>query len=411
MTVHGNQSRSALTVTASDASRWRSLRNRARPRARQAAEQRPRPWYRVNLAEDADVAVIDIYDEIGYWGTTAADFIDELRAITANQIELHINSPGGDVYDGIAIYSALVDHPATVDVRVDALAASAASFIAQAGDRVTMGRNAEMMIHDAWGLCVGNAADMREMAELLDKASDNIASIYAARAGNGGTKTWRARMEGETWYSAQETVDVGLADKVAKTEPRRGTTTPAEDRWDLSLFAYKGRSEAPAPDRSPDASLGRPAPPGAPFGAIDPPADDPVADVENATCPECEADVPDDATTCPSCGADLSETDDAEKEPDALAGIDWESLPTLDRKALHVAMLDAADGAGLGVNTAPLREALEEFAYDADALRGHLLDMVNHVDPAPDLPPTPKPMPRHVDIDVLADSLREALSS
>src|SRR3990172_3374299 len=129
-----------LSVTARDAARWRTLRNKALTEALARAGLSdeplgaPRPWYRINNAAGmgGEPALIHLYAEIGYWGITAADFIDELREISADAIELHINSHGGDVYDGIAIYSALIDHQASVAVHVDALAASAASFIAQA---------------------------------------------------------------------------------------------------------------------------------------------------------------------------------------------------------------------------------------------------------------------------------------
>src|SRR5690606_8034659 len=103
-------------------------------------------------------------------------------------------------------------HQAHVTVIVDSLAASIASVIAMAGDRVVMAKNATMMIHDGHGLSIGNAADMREMADLLDKVSDNIASVYAERAG-GDVAEWRERMRAETWYSADEAVSAGLADE------------------------------------------------------------------------------------------------------------------------------------------------------------------------------------------------------
>jgi ATP-dependent protease ClpP protease subunit len=173
-------------------------------------------WYRIANADDR--AEVFIYGAIGdYMGeddTTAASFIRELRNITAPSIELHINSPGGLVFDGVAIYSALVNHDATVDVSIDGVAASAASFVAMAGDTVTIEKPAKMMIHDAGGLVLGNADDMREMAGLLDELSDTIADIYSGRAG-GTVEQWRAAMRAETWYSASEAVAAGLADRVA----------------------------------------------------------------------------------------------------------------------------------------------------------------------------------------------------
>jgi len=170
-------------------------------------------WYRIeNKAEAAEVY---IYDEIGYFGVTANDFVRDLRNVTSSKINLHLNTPGGDVFDGIAIFNALKAHKATVNVIVDGLAASAGSFIAMAGDRVAMAPHSKMMIHEAFGLAIGNAEDMAKMAERLDATSENIAGIYAERAGNDATH-WRALMKAETWFTDQEAVDAGLADEVAR---------------------------------------------------------------------------------------------------------------------------------------------------------------------------------------------------
>lgn len=198
-------------------------------------------WYRIANA-DSDRAEVFIYDLIDEWGVNANDFVRELRAVTAKAIDLHINSPGGLVFDGVAIYSALRNHAATVDVYVDGLAASAASFVAMAGDTVTIEKPAKMMIHDAAGLVIGNASDMREMAELLDELSDTIAGIYADRAG-GTVNTWRDAMRRETWYSAADAVKAGLADKVAndskaaEPEDRRSQQIRARARVALRRVA------------------------------------------------------------------------------------------------------------------------------------------------------------------------------
>lgn len=205
--------------------RLTALADRGRTMARRDASNRTTPgdWYRIGNAA-GDRAEVFIYDFIDEFGVNANDFVRDLRAITAKAIDLHINSGGGLVFDGIAIYSALKNHAATVDVFVDGIAASAASFVAMAGDTVTVEKPAKLMIHDAGGLVLGNAADMREMADLLDELSDTIAGIYADRAG-GKPADWRAAMQRETWYSAHQAVEAGLADKVAND------STPApEDR-------------------------------------------------------------------------------------------------------------------------------------------------------------------------------------
>jgi len=180
-------------------------------------------WYEIRARSESDTE-IHIYDEIGYFGVTAADFVRDLGKVSAKNITLRINSPGGDVFDGIAIFNALKAHRATVNVFVDGLAASAASFIAMAGDTVTMMGHSQLMIHDASGLCIGPAEDMRKMADLLDKISDNIASIYAEKAG-GTTDEWRDRMRAEMWLSDEEAVDMGLADQISGKEPTAHATT------------------------------------------------------------------------------------------------------------------------------------------------------------------------------------------
>lgn len=191
-------------------------------------------WYRV-IRNDAGPTRVDIYDEIGgswlFGGVTASDFVAELAQINGD-IEVHINSPGGDVFDGLAIYNSLAQRPGNVMTVVDGLAASAASFIAQAGTTRVIAPGAMMMIHDAAGACYGNASDMRDLAELLDKVSDNLASIYADRTGR--ADGWRDAMRAETWYTADEAVAAGLAHRVAERPAEQALSAVA--RFDLSVF-------------------------------------------------------------------------------------------------------------------------------------------------------------------------------
>ncbi len=217
----------------------------ARPRAQLVAGRTD--WFRItNLGNG--LAEVYIYDEVGFWGVTAADFANELRGVRAETITCHINSPGGEVFDGIAIYNALKQHPAKVTIYVDSLAASVASVIAMAGDRVVMGEGAQMMIHNAHGLCLGNETDMRQMADLLERQTDNLAGFYARRAG-GDKQKWRDLMAAETWFSADEAVAAGLADEATAFTPgdSRGVV---KAEWDLSIFRYPGRTAAPAPTAS-----------------------------------------------------------------------------------------------------------------------------------------------------------------
>lgn len=220
-----------------DLTKLRNLADAARAKAQKSQQRRDgRTWYRIENAIGGQAEVY-LYDMIGEWGITADAFVTELRAVPARNIELHVNCEGGEVFDGLAIYEAIRQHPAEVTAYVDGLAASAASFIVQAADRRVMARNARMMIHDAHGLTIGNAADMREMADLLDDLSNNLADIYADRAG-GTVEQWRAAMRGPngasdgTWYSAEAAVNAGLADEVA-ARPERAP----KDQVDTAVLA------------------------------------------------------------------------------------------------------------------------------------------------------------------------------
>lgn len=245
----------------------------ARPRAQ--LTQGRTDWYRITNSINGGPATVHVYDEIGYWGITASDFVRELASLNVAEIDLHINSPGGEIFDGIAICNALRSHPATVTTYVDGLAASIASVIAMAGDRIVMAPNSQLMIHDGSGLCIGSAAEMRQMAELLDRQSNNIAEVYAARAG-GTVEDWRALMEAETWYTAQEAVDAGLADEVASTRTLTDGNSP-QNSWDLSIFRYPSRAEAPAPQPVASAVECQPQPVAAPT-AVEPEPEAPAVE-------------------------------------------------------------------------------------------------------------------------------------
>lgn len=205
-------------------------------------------WFRVeNNAGTAPE--IFIYDEIGYWGTAANEFVRQLAMLQDEpELVVNLNSPGGDVFDGIAIYQALLDYPGRVTMKISGLAASIASVIAMAGDRVVMGSKSSLMIHEGFTFASGDAKTMRKTADMLDRISDNIASVYADRAG-GDASVWRDRMREETWYSADEALAAGLADEV---EGRQKSTTL--DAFDMGVYRYSGREEAPAPvqDKAPE---------------------------------------------------------------------------------------------------------------------------------------------------------------
>lgn len=170
----------------------------------------------VRAAVAADTTEILLYDEIGVWGVTAKDFVTALDKITTPNIVVRINSPGGDVFDGLAIYNALANHKANVTCLVDGLAASAASFIAMAGDTVSINESAMMMIHRAWGFAIGNHTDMADMATVLSKIDGQLAGIYAKQTGK-SVEEMSALMAGEsdgTWFTAQEAADINLIDEI-----------------------------------------------------------------------------------------------------------------------------------------------------------------------------------------------------
>lgn len=188
-----------------------------------------------------DEASVFIYNDIGYFGTTADDFVKTLNAIGAPKLNVHINSQGGEVFDAIAIHTALRAHSAHVTTHVDGVAASAASFIAMAGDTIKMARNATMMVHDASTLMWGNEADMVACASLLGKLSDNIADMYAEQSG-GTVEQWRATMREETWYTGQEAMEAGLVDEIEGDEE-----DAPENALSFIMFRYANRAAAPAP--------------------------------------------------------------------------------------------------------------------------------------------------------------------
>lgn len=197
-----------------------------------------------------DEAVVRIYDEIWWLGVNAQDLVGELAEITAPKIRVEINSPGGDVFDGIAIYNALRLHPAQVTTRVDGIAASIASVIAQAGDHRIMVAGSQMMVHNAWGITAGDHADHAETAEILSLQDEIIAGIYASSSGEPADK-YRALMEAETWMSAERAVAEGLADEVlqpTKQSPANSTAAPSQRPTlaDKITFAVTAVEEATA---------------------------------------------------------------------------------------------------------------------------------------------------------------------
>ena len=185
-------------------------------------------WYKIEAKED-DNAEILIYDVIGWPYNDAADLVRSLSGMQAEKITVRINSPGGDVFDGIAIYNALRDHPAQITTKIESLAASMASVIALAGDEVQAQKNAMYMIHDPWAIVGGNQYDLRETADILQKISVNMIDIYSERS-DIGKRELKTLMKAETWFTAKEAHDRGLIDTVLEAGA-------AKAKFDLSIFA------------------------------------------------------------------------------------------------------------------------------------------------------------------------------
>ena len=187
-----------------------------------------------------------LYGEIG-WEVRASEFVPAIDAVTDSHIDLHISSPGGDVFEALAIMNALKEHPSTKTVYIDGLAASAASFIAVGiGGEVIMRPGAEMMIHNAQGGAWGDMNDMHAIIERLESASATIADIYAAKTGT-DAETWRAAMDAETWFSADEALVAGLVDKVEAAGEGVDNRKLAGVSNTVRGGRYRRREDAPAP--------------------------------------------------------------------------------------------------------------------------------------------------------------------
>lgn len=209
----------------------------------------------VAKADSSDVEIF-LYDaivsseiEAEYWGGVAPEsFVKAVYGVAKGAtIHLRINSPGGSVFAARAMEQALRDHKGRVVVHIDGLAASAATFIAMAGDEVIMSKGALFMIHKAWTGLWGNADDLRKEAELLDKIDGTLADTYADKTGK-SVEQVAAWMAAETWFSSAEALEAGFATSIADSEVKAGT-------WNLSAYENAPKAErepAPTPEPQPE---------------------------------------------------------------------------------------------------------------------------------------------------------------
>ncbi len=193
------------------------------------------PVRKYEVKAQADEGEIWIWEEIGegwFGGISAKQFAKDVKDLgDVKRIHLHINSPGGNVFDAVAMYNLLGQHKAHVVVNIESLAASAATIVAMAGNEIYMADNAMMMIHDAWGLVIGNAAEMRKNADLLDKIDGTIVATYAKRT-KIDDQVIKDLMSAETWMTASEALGYGFIDQVTDA-------LEAAASCDLSRFNYR----------------------------------------------------------------------------------------------------------------------------------------------------------------------------
>ena len=185
-------------------------------------------WFDIQNKANSETADIYIYSEVGGFDVNAKSFINELKALKDKNIDVHINSLGGSVFDGLAIYNALKTHSKKVTTKVEGIAASIASVIAMAGDQIEMAENSLFMIHNPFAMSGGDANELRKTADILDKIRNEIAGIYASKS-NHNAEHYIDLMDVETWFNSDETLELGLVNGI--TQPLK-----IENNYDISKF-------------------------------------------------------------------------------------------------------------------------------------------------------------------------------
>lgn len=195
------------------------------------------------MDDDNSEVEVMLYDAIGYWGVTSAEFRTELNGIDADVIHLRLDCPGGDVFMARAMKTALEQHSARVVVHIDGVAASAASYLMMGGDEIEIAQGAQIMIHNAWGWTMGDNREHQKGADLLSKIDSGIRRDYAAKTGKSDDE-FIELMNEETWFEADDALDMGLVDRVYDKQGG------PNDRFDLSIYknAPKKTPPADAPD-------------------------------------------------------------------------------------------------------------------------------------------------------------------
>ena len=185
-------------------------------------------WYKIEASAN-DQAEILVYDVIGWPYNDAGDLVRYVNSLGDKDILVRLNTPGGDVFDGMAIFNALANHKGKVTIRIEALAASMGSVLAMAGKEIQAYFNTMMMIHDPWIYTAGNQYELREMADLLEKISGNMLDVYAGRS-KIGKREMKEIMKAETWYTAKEAKEKGFIDTILETGKA------AKAQFDLTMY-------------------------------------------------------------------------------------------------------------------------------------------------------------------------------
>ncbi len=213
-----------------------------------ARADRTAPSIRADASDE--VAKVYVYDVIdAYWGASAKGLVEALAGLAGRDVHLHINSPGGDVFEARAMVAAIRAHTGKVDTFIDGLAASAATYLALAGATVSITDGGMFMVHNSWTLAWGNKAELRSTADLLEKIDGTIAADYMRKTSK-AQDVVAGWMDAETWFTAAEALAAGFVDQII-TVPAPATDATAA-RWNLSAYANAPKLQPPAPAHVPD---------------------------------------------------------------------------------------------------------------------------------------------------------------
>ncbi len=207
-----------------------------------------RPCFNFAAAAAADkLPILSLVEEIGFWGMQSKDFRDQLNKVDGPKLRVEIDSPGGDVFAGLAMFNMLKNSGKEIIVSVVGVAASAASIVAMAGDEIEMPENTFMMVHNPWGVAVGNADEMRETADVLDKIGSSLLKTYAKRTGK-SEEELAPMLAKDTWLTADECLEMGFATKVTdKIEAHAKFDMDRADLPENVRAAYKAKAVPPKP--------------------------------------------------------------------------------------------------------------------------------------------------------------------